>query len=357
MRLVGLGGRHTAPFLHESPRKSTTRPRPSPRSGGPTGRARSSSWRPVRRAVRRLAGGDPDTAATTTAERIMFAPGAAADERCLVTNRVAPRAFPLRGARRHRRRRTALAHRGRRRLRRPAADTAARGCRRTVPGAVGLPTDAELNGPHRSLAYDRAWWFSRFVADAYGTAALRSLYLRACGHGHPDLAAAVRDTLGTDLAGVLTRWRQWGEQGAPAAMSRVLLVTNDFPPRRGGIQSYLENLVHLRCRRVAHADGVRAQVEGLRRVRPRRRLRGGATPGHLDAPRAVCRQADAATHRTSRHDTVWFGAAAPLALMAPLARDAGAGRVIASTHGHEVGWSMLPRPARRCAASDPGPTR
>ena len=24
---------------------------------------------------------------------------------------------------------------------------------------------------------------------------------------------------------------------------RVLLVTNDFPPRRGGIQSYLENLV------------------------------------------------------------------------------------------------------------------
>jgi phosphatidyl-myo-inositol dimannoside synthase len=39
---------------------------------------------------------------------------------------------------------------------------------------------------------------------------------------------------------------------------------------------------------------------------------------------------------------VWFGAAAPLALMAPLARDAGAGRVIASTHGHEVGWSMLP---------------
>ena len=39
---------------------------------------------------------------------------------------------------------------------------------------------------------------------------------------------------------------------------------------------------------------------------------------------------------------MWFGAAAPLALMAPLARSAGAGRVIASTHGHEVGWSMLP---------------
>ena len=41
-------------------------------------------------------------------------------------------------------------------------------------------------------------------------------------------------------------------------------------------------------------------------------------------------------------ETVWFGAAAPLALLTPLARTAGATRVIASTHGHEVGWSMLP---------------
>ncbi|OPE45701.1 alpha-(1-2)-phosphatidylinositol mannosyltransferase, partial [Mycobacterium intermedium] len=38
----------------------------------------------------------------------------------------------------------------------------------------------------------------------------------------------------------------------------------------------------------------------------------------------------------------WFGAAAPLALLAPRARQAGATRVLASTHGHEVGWSMLP---------------
>jgi len=43
-----------------------------------------------------------------------------------------------------------------------------------------------------------------------------------------------------------------------------------------------------------------------------------------------------------RIDTVWFGAAAPLALLAGRARQAGASRVLASTHGHEVGWSMLP---------------
>jgi len=41
-------------------------------------------------------------------------------------------------------------------------------------------------------------------------------------------------------------------------------------------------------------------------------------------------------------ESVWFGAAAPLALLAPRLRDAGAGRIVASTHGHEVGWSMLP---------------
>ncbi len=41
-------------------------------------------------------------------------------------------------------------------------------------------------------------------------------------------------------------------------------------------------------------------------------------------------------------DTVWFGAAAPLGLLGRRARQAGASRVMASTHGHEVGWSMLP---------------
>ncbi|EUA27995.1 peptidase MA superfamily protein [Mycobacterium xenopi 3993] len=36
--------------------------------------------------------------------------------------------------------------------------------------ATTLPSDADLDapGPQRSLAYDRAWWFTRFVADAYG---------------------------------------------------------------------------------------------------------------------------------------------------------------------------------------------
>src|SRR5699024_12702733 len=55
----------------------------------------------------------------------------------------------------------------------------------------------------------------------------------------------------------------------------------------------------------------------------------------------VARRAKRIMHN---HDceAVWFGAAAPLALLAEPLRRAGAERVVASTHGHEVGWSMFP---------------
>lgn len=60
----------------------------------------------------------------------------------------------------------------------------------------------------------------------------------------------------------------------------------------------------------------------------------------------------------AEHDieTVWFGAAAPLALLAPRARLAGASRVLASTHGHEVAGRCF-RSLDRCyAASATAPT-
>jgi hypothetical protein len=77
--------------------------------------------------------------------------------------------------------------------------------------AAALPSDADLDvpGPQRSLGYDKAWWFARFVADAYGTARLRRLYLAACGVGHTEATAAMRAVLGTEPASVLTRWQQW----------------------------------------------------------------------------------------------------------------------------------------------------
>lgn len=74
-----------------------------------------------------------------------------------------------------------------------------------------LPGDADLDrpGPARSAAYDRAWWFARFIADEYGTDALRRLYRHACGPGHPEFPAAVAAALGTDMAGLQTRWVRW----------------------------------------------------------------------------------------------------------------------------------------------------
>jgi phosphatidylinositol alpha-1,6-mannosyltransferase len=126
-------------------------------------------------------------------------------------------------------------------------------------------------------------------------------------------------------------------------VSRVLLVTNDFPPRRGGIQSYLHELVGHLVDAGGHTLTVYAPkwkgAEGFDRATAYEVVRHPTTlmlPGPSVAGRMrwLIERDDI--------DTVWFGAAAPLALMAPLARDAGAGRVIASTHGHEVGWSMLP---------------
>src|SRR5262245_18182998 len=58
------------------------------------------------------------------------------------------------------------------------------------------------------------------------------------------------------------------------------------------------------------------------------------------------------TPRATRHavevlraegcDRVLFGAAAPLGLMAPALRAAGARRVVAMTHGHETWWASVP---------------
>ncbi|MFT3900354.1 MAG: glycosyltransferase family 4 protein [Gordonia sp. (in: high G+C Gram-positive bacteria)] len=125
-------------------------------------------------------------------------------------------------------------------------------------------------------------------------------------------------------------------------MGRTLLITNDFPPRPGGIQSYLENLVDLlppervvvyapRWRGRSHLDYDAAAPYTVVRHRTTLML-----PTPLVARRAA--------RLVREHDieNVWFGAAAPLALLAPAVRRAGARRILASTHGHEVGWSMLP---------------
>jgi phosphatidylinositol alpha-1,6-mannosyltransferase len=129
-------------------------------------------------------------------------------------------------------------------------------------------------------------------------------------------------------------------------VNSVLLVTNDFPPRSGGIQSYLENLVGELVRTGTHTLTVYApKWKGCEAFDAEAALSGYDVVRHpttlmVPEPTVAMRMRRLIACRDV--DTVWFGAAAPLALLAPLARDAGASRVIASTHGHEVGWSMLP---------------
>lgn len=123
---------------------------------------------------------------------------------------------------------------------------------------------------------------------------------------------------------------------------RTLLVTNDFPPRHGGIQSYLHNFAaQLPPERltVFASSYHGADMAAFDAAQPYEVVRSRRTV-MVPTPDVV-RQA-AALVRSHEIETVWFGAAAPLGLMGPALRRAGAHRVIASTHGHEVGWWMSP---------------
>ena len=126
-------------------------------------------------------------------------------------------------------------------------------------------------------------------------------------------------------------------------MTRTLLVTNDFPPRPGGIQSYLEQFVRRLAAAGEHDLTVYApQWRGADEYDRRAPFRVVRHPGTLMLPEPGVERRMRALIADHRVETVWFGAAAPLGLLARRARVAGARRVLASTHGHEVGWSMVP---------------
>ncbi|MDQ6658111.1 MAG: glycosyltransferase family 4 protein [Actinomycetota bacterium] len=123
-------------------------------------------------------------------------------------------------------------------------------------------------------------------------------------------------------------------------MRRTLLVTNDFPPRAGGIQSSLHAIAQRLppTELVVYApawDGA-ADFDAQQPFTVVRHPTSLMLPTPAVAGRAAALLAD---HRLTG---VWFGAAAPLALLAPYLRRHGAERIVACTHGHEVGWSMLP---------------
>jgi hypothetical protein len=150
-----------------------------------------------------------DIAAATTPQRIVFAPGAAAMSDGALRIVVRHELF-------HYAARADTAADAPRWLTEGVADFVGRPPQpRPGPARAAdlaqIPTDTDLDTPGatRSLAYDRAWWFSRFVADRYGMQTLRKLYLEACRPGHPDVTTAIHDTLGADVTQVVASWRQW----------------------------------------------------------------------------------------------------------------------------------------------------
>jgi phosphatidylinositol alpha-1,6-mannosyltransferase len=128
---------------------------------------------------------------------------------------------------------------------------------------------------------------------------------------------------------------------------KTLIVTNDFPPRPGGIQAFLHNMA-LRLepdRFVVYASTWKRSREGVEATaafdaeQPFTVVRDSTT---MLLPTPGATRKAVGLLREHGCTSVWFGAAAPLGLMAPALRKAGAERLVATTHGHEAGWAQLP---------------
>lgn len=124
-------------------------------------------------------------------------------------------------------------------------------------------------------------------------------------------------------------------------MTRTLVVTNDFPPRRGGIENFVFSL----CEAMPVDDVVvyTARMDGSDQVDD-----ALGFPVVRDSARVllptwrVARQV-ASVARARDCDAVVFGAAAPLGLLARgLRRRTAVRSFTAITHGHEVWWARVP---------------
>lgn len=126
-------------------------------------------------------------------------------------------------------------------------------------------------------------------------------------------------------------------------MKRTLFITNDFGPRAGGIETFIIGLIQ----RMPHASTIvytSAQSDtreydaawlaeyGVQVIRDRAKIL-------LPTPRVI--REVTKLIKLEGIETVAFGAAAPLAIMSSFLRRAGARRIVALTHGHEVWWSKV----------------
>ena len=125
---------------------------------------------------------------------------------------------------------------------------------------------------------------------------------------------------------------------------KVLLVTNDLGPRSGGIETFIlglleglpkNSLVIYTSSQKGHApfDTQLLEKFGATVIRDRAKIL-------LPTPR-ITRKA-VRILKQYKIQNVWFGAAAPLGLMASQLRNGGASNIVALSHGHEVWWAKIP---------------
>ena len=123
----------------------------------------------------------------------------------------------------------------------------------------------------------------------------------------------------------------------------TLFITNDFGPRAGGIETFVHGLIERLPKgsvivyTSAQANAQKFDAEWLRNygvevIRDRSKIL-------LPTPRVIKACQKLISNR--KLSKVAFGAAAPLAMMARAMRSAGAQKVVALTHGHEVWWAKV----------------
>lgn len=125
-------------------------------------------------------------------------------------------------------------------------------------------------------------------------------------------------------------------------MKKILFVTNDFGPRAGGIESFIMGLVErlpkdsvtvfTSSQGDTSAYDAKWKVDGVEVIRDRTKMLL-PTPRIAWAIRSIVKKTEPSV--------ACFGAAAPLALLAPTLRKAGVQRIVSLTHGHEVWWAKV----------------
>ena len=133
-------------------------------------------------------------------------------------------------------------------VRQIAPELGAEVARSRVPSA--LPTTADFAGsnPRLAQAYEEAWLACRLIAARAGANGLVRFYtLVGRGRDGRPVDRGRRGTAGGPAVSTspafTAAWRAQRPPRVGGDMSRkLLIVTNDFPPRQGGIQSFVFEL-------------------------------------------------------------------------------------------------------------------